>query len=130
MAQDKTFSLPVQLRRCLVDRVSGKLSLEGQDGSTVVIRTDGIHIVHVEAPSLEGNAEGTADEKIRAILGPLFGLPDLRATFERGAHGGGELRLLVADALLEGIKRTKDTSRVSQWLGSRDEVLQLVPNPF
>jgi len=36
----------------------------------------------------------------------------------------------VADALLEGIRNTRNTDRVSVWLGSRDEVLELVANPY
>lgn len=132
MVQNQACSLPVHLRRCLLDRVTGALTLSRQDGSVEarLLLDDGM-IVGVELASSPGPDGGPSKGDVRSAIEPLFELPDMHAALESSPPDTNQdSRLPIADVLLEGIKATKDTQRVTNWLGDRTDALELVSNPF
>jgi len=132
MTQNRAFSLPANLRRCLVDRSTGILSLvESSGGVTVSLQVADGALVNADGPALESSAAGSGPDRLRSLLVPLFALADVHSTFvpESGSEAPAA-RIGLADVLLEGIRSTKDTTRVSAWLGDRADVLELVPDPF
>lgn len=132
MVQNQACSLPVHLRRCLLDRVTGSLTLLRQDGSVAArLRVDDGMIVGVELVSSPGADGGQSKADVRSAIEPLFELPDMPATLESiAADANQDSHLPIADVLLEGIKSAKDTQRVTSWLGDLNDALELVSNPF
>lgn len=132
MVQDQACSLPAHLRRCLLDRVTGALSLLRQDGSVAArLSLDDGMIQSIQLPSIPTAGDGAAASDLGSMIEPLFALPDMPAVLEtRPADANSDLRMPIADLLLEGIRTTRDSGRVADWLGGRDDVLELVTNPF
>ncbi len=131
MVPNQAFSLPAHLRRCLVDRETGVLVLFRDGTAAARISVDNGRIVGLESaarPRVDGDS---AAEHLRSSLVELFALPDMPATVERGSVAvTNEAVMPIADVLLEGIKASEDSSRVEAWLGGRDDVLELVSNPY
>lgn len=132
MAQNEAFSLPAHLRRCLIDRLTGTLSLLGPDGRvSVTVGVDDGSVRSLDGSALPTSANETGPDRVRASLEPLFALSDMPSIFERGLTSvTSTAGVSLADVLLDGIRSTKDSSRVSGWLGERFDVLELVPNPY
>lgn len=129
MSQDHAICLPAHLRRCLVDKVTGILSLKGPDADAVVtIAVDAGVVVRIQ---LSPDSDTSAPTDVRSLLEPLFSLADMPASFEaRSSVDHASSTLPLADVLLDGIKSVADTSRVSKWLGRREDVLERVSNPY
>ncbi|MBK6315950.1 MAG: DnaJ domain-containing protein [Blastocatellia bacterium] len=114
-----------------MDRETGVLVLFRDGDVAARISIDNGRIVDLESaawPRVDGDS---AAEHLRSSLVGLFALPDLPGTVERGSVAVTTAAgMPIADVLLEGIKASEDTSRVEAWLGGRDDVLELVSNPY